>query len=153
MPRELTVGSDTFQYPEVGDRSWGEDATNWAEAISETVNTLTPAGFIAVTTVNINDNVSTFTDILGAAFNSSAVHSFRFHFTVERTNGVTRSVEIGSITGVFSNSDWDYSIRIDAGDAGMDYQVTSAGQIQYKSSSIGGTYNGTITFYANVTTS
>lgn len=150
MARQLTVNGDVFNYPESGERKgWGEDATDWAEAVTDVVNSVTGTGFIPETTITINDNVSVFTNILGANFNSSVTRSFKLTYAVRRTNGATPIAETGTIEGVFGDSDWDFSIQR-TGDAGMEFTLTSGGQIQYKSTSVGGTYSGDITFYANV---
>lgn len=151
MPRQLTVNGTIFNYPDPGDRSWGEDASDWASEVTDVLSSIVGAGFVTQTTVTINDNVSTFQDVLGAAFSSSITRSFRLTYAVQRTNGATLSVESGVIEGVYTGTEWDYNINR-LGDAGMDFQVTASGQLQYKSSSIGGTYSGDMTFYANVIT-
>lgn len=145
----LTLNGTVYNYPSPGDENkWGEDATAWAEAVNSTLGTIIGAGFIQETTVTINDDVSTFTNILGASFNNAVSRSFKFNYSVTRSDGITNSVETGLINGIYNGSDWDYSIER-TGDAGMDYNVTSTGQLQYKSSNIGGTYSGSISFYAN----
>lgn len=152
MPRQLIVNGTTYNFPAPGDeRAWGEDATDWAEAVTDILDSVVSAGFVPQTTATINDNVTTFTNILGASFNSSINRSFKFSYAVQRTDGSTTVAESGEINGVHNGTDWDYSLSR-VGDAGMTFNVTTAGQIQYKSSSIGGTYSGDINFYANVVT-
>lgn len=147
MSRQLTVGTQIFDYPEEGDQNWGEDATGWAEAITDIVNTLAGAGSISETTADINDNVTTYADILGAIFDSTDVRSFQFIFAINRSDGVNFFNERGKIDGIFNGVAWDYSIET-TGDSGVTFQVTAAGQIQYISSNIGGTYTGDIKFLA-----
>ncbi len=152
MPKKLTVNGTVYNYPVPGDeQKWGEDGTAWAEAVTGILSTIVGDGFIPETTVTINDNVTTFTNILGASFNNAVSRSFKFNYAVSRTDGGSTFVESGIIDGVYNGSEWDYSIRR-TGNAGMDFNVTSTGQIQYKSSSIGGTYSGDINFYANSVT-
>ncbi len=149
MSKELTVLGTPYTYPETGDRKWGDDASEWAQAITDVVGTLAPPGFIPQTTFDIQDNILTFSDIDGALFDSLVVQSFRMQFYVTRTDGVVSYTETGVIEGAYTGSEWDYGIS-GIGDSGIELQVTSAGQVQYKSSSVGGTYSGTMTFSATV---
>lgn len=150
MAIPLIVGSQEFQYPEEGDQNWGEDATAWAEAITNVISTITGAGFIPETTADIDDNVSTPTDILGAIFDSSTVRAFQFVYAINRSDGVSEFNEFGRIEAIYNGADWDYNIST-VDDSGVTLTVDSSGQVQYISSSLGGTYTGDIKFYANVT--
>lgn len=149
MPIQLTVNGTVYNYPVAGEeQKWGEDGTAWAEAVTNILSTIVGDGFIPETTVTIDDNITSFTNILGASFNNSISRAFRFTYAVSRTDGSSVFTETGVITGVYDGSEWDYTIER-LGDAGMTFNVTSTGQIQYKSTNIGGTYSGDINFYAN----
>jgi hypothetical protein len=149
MPRKLILNGTVYNYPLPGDeQKWGEDATDWAEAVTDIFSTIVGAGFIPETTITINDNVTSFTNILGASFNSAVSRSFSLSYAISRTDGSNFFTESGIINGVYDGADWDYTIER-VGDAGMDFNVTSAGQLQYKSSAVGGTYSGDIHFFAN----
>lgn len=151
MARELIVGGTPFQYPETGNENWGEEATDWAEAVTDLLGSLIPAGFIGETTVSIGDNVTSFTNVTGAVFDFTISRSFTMNYVVTRNNGMVTIAEKGIIEGVWNGSDWEYSINR-VGDAGMTFEVTSAGQVRYMSSSMAGTYTGSMTFFANVIT-
>ena len=38
MARTLQIGTRLYPFPETGDRNWGQDVFNWAQAITNTVN-------------------------------------------------------------------------------------------------------------------
>lgn len=148
MAKDLTVLNNTYSYPDAGENpGWGEDATAWAEAVTESLANIQNPYDILLTTFDVDDNITTFTDIPGFTFDSSAVRSFIAEYNALRTDGVTDFAESGIIQGVYSGTDWVISAEVNH-DAGMQYHITSAGQMQYKSSNIGGTYSGNMKFKA-----
>lgn len=148
MSKELQVGNQTFEYPESGDNpGWGEAATDWAEAVTDNLATISGPNDIPTTTVAIADNQSTAQNIIGLLFSSSAVKSFEVTFVVNRTDGSTAVSQTGKMFGVYNGSSWDMEVE-GLNDAGMDYEISATGQVKYYSSSIGGTYVGSIKFSA-----
>ena len=149
MSRILTVLGTPYNYPDTGDTRWGDDASEWAQAVTDVVSTLAPPGFIPLTSFDVLDNVSSFADVEGALFDSTVVQSFAMRYSVTRSDGSVQYTESGVIEGVFNGTDWDYNINL-IGDAQVEFQVTAGGQVQYTSSSLGGTYTGTMGFSATV---
>lgn len=148
MARDLTVLNNTYSYPDAGENPrWGEDATEWAQAVTNSLADIQNPYDILLTSFDVDDNITTFTDIPGFTFDSSAVRSFRAEFNVLRSDGSIDSAEAGIMQGIYNGSDWEITTE-KAGEAGMDYNITSAGQMQYKSSSIGGSYSGIMKFKA-----
>jgi hypothetical protein len=148
MAKSLQIGSETYNYPEPGDNpGWGEGATDWAEAVTDQLSTLSGANDILTTTSAILDNQSSAQNIQGLLFSSAAVKSFEVTYVVERSDGSTTIVETGSMRGVYNGTAWEFGVNA-VGDAGMDYSITAAGQVQYYSTSVGGTYTGSIKFNA-----
>lgn len=148
MPKPLTIAGTVFDYPLPGENpGWGEAATDWASAVTDALGTLQGPGFIPTTTASISDNVTSFTDILGFVFSISSVRSFSAPYSVVRTNGTSSIVEEGVMKAVNDGTTWYFSIERSK-DAGMTFNLTSGGQVQYKSTAVGGTYSGTIKFQA-----
>lgn len=146
MPRVLTINGTPYNYPLAGENpGWGEDASAWAQAVTDIINTLSGSNDISTTTVNINDNVTVFTNINGAKFQTPGTKAFTLYYVVNRSNGTTAFNEYGRLDGLYTGTDWIMSRNFE-GDSGLDLTITSLGQIQYKSSSIGGTYSGTMIF-------
>lgn len=146
MARQLTINGTTYNYPDAGESpGWGEDASAWAEAITNAVNDLTGPSDIPLTTSIIADNIAVFTNVTGMKFLTPGTKAFTLYYVVNRTDGVTAQNEYGLLHGVYNGTDWLMS-REYVGESGLTMQITSTGQVQYKSSAIGGVYIGTITF-------
>lgn len=148
MARDLTVLNNTYSYPDAGENPrWGEDATGWAQAVTDALSDIQNPYDLLLTSFDVNDNVSVFTDIPGFTFDSSAVRSFIAEYNVLRSNGTDDFAESGIMQGVYNGTDWVMSVEIN-NDSEMTYNITSSGQMQYKSSSIGGSYSGVMKFKA-----
>ena len=131
MSKSLTVGNETFQYPEEGTKpGWGEEATCWAVAVTNKLATLSGVNDINCTCVVIANNQCSAANIGSGAsalsFPTASVRSFVVSYAV--TRGTT--VETGEMEGVFDGTTWAFSNDI-TGCAGMSFQITNAGQVQY----------------------
>lgn len=146
MARQLTINGTTYNYPDAGENpGWGEDASDWAEAITDAINSLTGASDIPETTAIIADNVAVATNITGMKFLTPGTKGFTIYYVVNRSNGTTNFNEYGLLHGVYTGTDWAMT-REYVGESGVGMTITSAGQVQYTSSSVGGTYTGSIVF-------
>lgn len=134
MSKELTVGNETFSYPDQGeDSGWGEDSSNWAEAVTDIIKTVSGAYDIPISTFAIEDAKSTATPISGFAFSSAVTRSFSAGYAVYRATGY----EAGKINGVYNGSAWEWSVEHD-GDAGIEFTVTTGGQLEYTTDNLYG---------------
>ncbi len=142
MSKTLTVGNETVIYPtEGGNPGWGEEAADWAEAVSEKLATVSGVNDINDTEFAIVNNQCSAANVgsVGASlsFSKAAVRSFEATYAVDRTSPCANvRVEAGVMTGVSDGSNWTFQHE-HVGDAGMDFSITSAGQVQYFSSSDG----------------
>ena len=74
MAIQLQIGTEIFDYPEQGENvGWGEPATAWAVAVTNQLNSLQNVNDIPITNVSISNNITTPQNILGMAFNVTAV--------------------------------------------------------------------------------
>jgi hypothetical protein len=162
MPIDLTVNSITFPYPTAGQSpGWGQAATDWATEVTEVLNELKGPNDIAQTTFNIQNNISTFTNIAGLSFNTGQVRAATIQYSIYRTSTANPSgySEGGTINIVYDNSagsgsKWLISAGNIAGNSGVTFTVTDAGQFQYKSTDITAPgYSGVMTFRAKSLTS
>lgn len=147
MSKTLTIGSETFEYPEQGTSpGWGENATDWAVATTNKLGTLSGPNDINTTTFPIADSQSAAVDVgTGATsllFSTSAVRSFEVSYSVIRGS----DVETGTMEGIWNGSAWSFSHSF-TGDAGMDFEITAGGQVQYFSDTKG---TGTMVYRARV---
>jgi hypothetical protein len=154
----LTIAGVTYNYPEQGqDPQWGDEAADWAQAVSNVLNTLIAPGDILATTATINDNVSVVTDINGLNFDPTLVRSTNVTYNIYRVSIDTPSgnSEDGTLFINYDNnaapgSKWTLSQRTN-GNSGVAFSILDNGQVQYISTEIdtgSGGYSGTINFSA-----
>lgn len=153
MSVSLTVNNFDFDFPSPGDPpGWGADVTGWAEEITEVVNNIQGPNDIVQTTFAIANNQSSFTNVTGLLFNTSTVKSAEISYFIIRESDTnpTGFVENGTLYIAYNEfaSDWTFS-QDGGGDAQVQFQITSGGQVQYKSSDIGSAgYSGSMEFRA-----
>jgi len=139
MSKTLTVGNESFLYPENGENpsaGWGEEATSWAEAVTTVLGTLQNANDITLTTFSLLDNISVAANIVGLRFSTVQVIHVKVEFIIERIVGTTVYAESGYILGNYDGTDFFIS-QESVGDAEITISVTNAGQFQYTSSNLG----------------
>lgn len=151
MSKTLTINNKEFEYPEVGQEpGWGEDATAWAEEVTEVLNAIAGPDDILETTFTINNNISTPANIAGLLFNTATVRSAVIEYNIYRTTNTNEVAENGTISVVYKSvvDTWDLS-QVTNGDAGVYFTITNSGQVQYESTNITGlNYDGVISFEA-----
>lgn len=157
MPN-LTIGNQTFNYPNAGtEAGWGEDATGWAQAVTELLAALSTPGDILPASFAIQNNVSSATDITGMFFNSGIVRAANIFYAVYRVsdgspNGVAESgtIQIDLNETAPVGQKWQMTI-LKNGNGGTSFSITDGGQVQYTSTDIGTVnYQGVIKFSAKV---
>lgn len=156
MSISLTIAGTTFLYPESGtDPNWAEQASSWAAAVTEALNTLLSPGDILQTEFTLNNNTSIATNVNGLLFDSGITRAANVHYTIYRTSTSTPSgkAETGTLYLIFDDSaavgtKWQMT-QIKNGEAGVVFSIGDNGQIQYTSSDIGTLgYSGSIQFSA-----
>lgn len=150
MAIELQIGNEIFQYPENGENpGWGEEATAWAEAVTEALANLIGPNDILLTSASLANNVSTLTDIPGFRFNLAEVQSFEADFYIERLFefGTQSTTEAGKIFGRYDGSNLFVSVEAN-GDSGITFDATAGGQVQYVSTELSNFQSATIRFRA-----
>lgn len=157
MPITLIVNNIPYEYPIEGDSpGWGQPATDWATEVTLVLNELLGSSDIIQTPFVINNNVTSFTDILGLSFNTGLVRAANINYSVYRTSTANPSghSETGVMNIVYDNlaapgSKWQMVVYGIAGNSGVTFNITDAGQLQYKSSDIGSLgHSGTMHFRA-----
>lgn len=157
MPISLTVNNQVFEYPISGDSpGWGEQATDWAAAVTVALQNLQSSTDIPQTSFTIANNVSVFTNVNGLNFNTGTVRAAFIQYSIYRTSTSNPSGNIdgGVMTIVYDNlagsgSKWTtIGGPISGGTSGVTFNVTDAGQFQYKSTDLGSGHSGVIKFMA-----
>lgn len=119
MAINLTVNNQTFSYPSPGDdQGWGADATDWAEAVTTIVNTLSSPGDIPSTLTIMNNHesagsnpVADFQVLPSLSFNSLVSKGAEIKYLVERVlRDGTISRELGTLLAVqITSTNWVFS--------------------------------------------
>ena len=142
MSRELQIGSEIYEYPDNNESSsWGPDASDWAEAITDKINSISGNFDILQSSSSLADNTASDTNITGLSFSSSLVRAAEITFYIARTGK-----EYGKLLVSYNGSSWDIIQTDTIGDEGILFNITSAGQVQYQSTSTG--TGATIYFFA-----
>lgn len=158
MPVPIIINNRTYNYPVAGeDPGYGAEATDAFLAVVEVINTLVAPGDILTTTATLNNNVATYTDVNGLAFDSTQVRAGNIDYSIYRisTDFPSGNIESGTIyiahdDSAIAGSKWLFSQRIN-GSAGVTFNITDAGQVRYISSNLdlgAGGYIGTMKFLA-----
>lgn len=151
MSKKLQVGRDVYEYSQNGETpGWGEDNSAWAEAVTDALNDVKGPNDILATSAVLANNQTDFVDIVGLTFNTAQVIYVNVEFFIKRTsdNGTTTITESGTIIGNFDGSEF-YISQDSVGASGIEIEVTSTGQFQYKSSDLADHVSSAIKFKAN----
>jgi hypothetical protein len=153
----LTVGGVPYSYPENSELGWGENATDWAAAVTSQLNTLTVTGDITLTSFNLANNQVSMADIVGLSFDIGTILMGIIEYDINRSTDSFNYSEGGFLLAVYNPIalTWQWN-KYKAGTSGptvdgVQFNVTSSGQVQYTSDNISGTnYTGQIKFRARV---
>lgn len=157
MSITLVVNNIPFEYPSAGTApGWGQPATDWASEVTEVLGELSGPNDIIQTTFSIQNNISVFTNIASLTFNTGQVRGATINYTIYRTSTANPSgfSEGGTIQIVYDNAagvndKWSMTVFGITGNSGVTFNLTDAGQFQYKSTDINSTgYSGVMTFRA-----
>lgn len=130
---QLNVKGRQFNYPDPGrEPGWGEDATAWAEAITEAVETAVAAGDLRGE-VTLPPQSPTPLAIPGVQISSlqSSAGKVLYHLT-EGSN-----YQSGVLTLTKLSNDWLITREYVGDNIDISFQITSSGQITYTSTAAG----------------
>ena len=134
----LTVNNVPFEIPTEGQPApWGESLTDYFTEVAKVLNSLKGANDILETGATLLNNQTTFQDIPDFKFNPSVVRSFSVQGSISRTTDTVKSYESFVLSGLRTDTGWVLQ-QEGFGDTGITLDITSAGQVQYKSSDISG---------------
>lgn len=111
----------------------------------------TKSTLVNSTSFTIADNQSSAVDVTGLSFDGDDFTHAKIDFEIIRSDGASVNVAAsGTIFMVFHNGAWAIDQERSIDDVGVtfsvDNQAGNVGQLQYTSTSIGGTYSGTMKY-------
>ena len=107
-------------------------------------------GDIDETSFNINNSQAIAANITGLAFSNAVVRSFEVYASIY-INATSSLYEEVKISGIQKGSDWDISVISTGDESGIQFSITSSGQLKYTSANYSGFISGTIKFRALTT--
>jgi hypothetical protein len=107
-------------------------------------------GDIDETSFSINNSQAIAANITGLAFSNAVVRSFQVLASVY-INATSSLYEEVKISGIQKGSDWDISVISTGDESGIQFSITSSGQLKYTSANYSGFVSGTIKFRALTT--
>jgi len=108
-------------------------------------------GDISETSFSIANNQSSAANVTSFAFANGTVRGFKAIASIE-IDATADLFEMVEIMGIQKGSDWDISISRNGDDSGIEFSITTAGQIQYTSNNYAGFVSGKIKFRSDTTT-
>jgi hypothetical protein len=108
------------------------------------------AGDISETSFSAANNQGSAANVTGLAFANGVVRSFvaQISVTIDATADL---FEVFELKGIQKASSWDMSISSTGDTSGLDFTITTAGQIQYTSTNLAGFVSNTVKFRALTT--
>jgi hypothetical protein len=153
MSKIITVNGTNFKFPETNENpNWAKAFSDWATAINASGNTIVNGIDLVVGSQTIDNNAST-TAITDLIFSPLTIRAAHISYVVYRksTSTPTGTFETGIInltydTNGTTNNQWFLS-QNKAGNGGITFTVSDAGQVSYTSTNINATgYSGKISF-------
>ena len=127
----------------------GKAYASWWNDIRTALINAFGSGIVAETQFTIADNQSSYADVTGLLFSHLVVRSVKIEYCIYRTNGSSiERREVGTLICTYKPvaGAWTYARVTDTEDDALNIDdgliCNSAGQVQYKSDSVGATYVG-----------
>ena len=159
MAKSLTVNGYTFEFPENRDSpGWGEEATSWAEAVTDVCAEVNGQGDISQSISNIDNNTlvnpdpNKIKDVVGFFIDPAVVRGAVCDYCIYRKTDSAEKVEVGQLLIGYKSTGFDV-VQVGGGLAGVVLTILPSGQVQYSSDNVSGSnYQGYIKFRARALT-
>ncbi len=134
MTIRLVVIDKGFDYPDTGTgEGWGEAATDWAEAMSEAMNSIVSNQDIPLSEAVVVNGSSGIVN--GMNFSASAVQRIEVTGVINRVytalSTKAEEAEAFTVQGAYNGVDFLISLQASGDDTGVALDVTSLGQFEY----------------------
>jgi hypothetical protein len=149
--KKLQVGDDTFDYPITGTNNYGEEASSWAEAVSEALTEVKGPGDISTTETLLVNGTTGF--VSGLQFDTAFVQRIVVEGIITReytvASGKSREVEEFEVKGAYNGTEFNISLDYTGDDTEVDLFMVG-GQFKYTSADVLDTLELKIKFKAKV---
>lgn len=125
---KLIVRGQEFNYPDPGrEPGWGEDATEWANAVTEAIGILISGGDIPKAQATLTTNTIVPDAVNNLAFVSAQTRQADVMYVIKRGS----LQENGRLTLSFETSSWLITREFSGDDVGVVFTVSPTGQVLY----------------------
>ena len=146
MSKTLQIGNQTFEYPSQGDSNWGEEASAWAEAVTEALATVQGPEDILLTEALLTNGSSG--NVSGLSFDTSVVQQVLVEGLIVRKylDATPTEAEAFVATGAYNGTTFYLSVESTGNDSGVVLDIDNSGQFTYQASNKVNTDNIVIKF-------
>lgn len=132
MSKTLQIGNQTFEYPSQGDSNWGEEASAWAEAVTEALATVQGPEDILLTEALLTNGSSG--NVSGLLFDTSVVQQVLVEGLIVRTylDATPTEAEAFAAIGSYNGTTFSLSIESTGNDTGVELDIDNTGQFTYQ---------------------
>lgn len=142
MATSVIINNETYSISQQGaSPPWGTDIHDVINALVESVNNLQGSNDILLTSFTIANNQSSVANVTSLAFDTSVVRSAIIEYSIYRySDAPIEHSETGFIFLSYKSigASWEIAQQY-SGTSGVTFSITSAGQVQYTSTDLGGT--------------
>jgi hypothetical protein len=144
MSKKLVVREEVFEYPDTGDINYGEEATGWAEEITDIAAEISGPGDIPTTEVVLTGTLNgDFVEgnVTGLNFDTSFVQRILVEGFITRNfvgGGTPTRVESFVIEGAYNGSVFNITTEFSGDDCEVEFD-TNGGQLTFSYLNIAGT--------------
>jgi len=129
MAKDLQVGEEIFEYPVTGSSNYGEEATGWAEEVTEALKEVKGPGDISTTETIL---AGTSGDIAGLQFDTSFVQRVLIEGLITREFNTNPTIyESFTIEGIYNGSEFLINSEFVGQDTNVSFD-TVGGQFRFE---------------------
>ena len=135
MSKRLIVREEIFEYPDTGDINYGEEATGWAEEITDVATEISGPGDIPTTEIVLSGTISgdfVTGNVTGLNFDTAFVQRIEVEGFITRTylDATPTKVESFVIQGAYNSSIFNITTEYSGEDTEIEFDTTG-GQITF----------------------
>jgi len=152
MSKKYIVGDEAYDYPDTGDINYGEEATDWAGAITSVAAEVRGPGDIPTTEttlIGISAVGYVTGDITNLKFDTAYVQNIQVTGFITRTytDATPTQVESFTIKGAYDGTQINFTTDFSGPDTELEFS-TNAGQFRFKYLEIANTDKITVKYQA-----
>jgi hypothetical protein len=152
MSVSITIQGRVIEFPSsAASPNWAGPVVEFAEAVEDALSGVAGAYDVSPQVYTLSSDVNTNVDVPLLNFPTSNVRSAFIRYAIYRTSNTTVEAETGSLEIVYNSNagTWQSCREAVGNDTKLTFNVTNAGQVQFSTTAIGGTYStGTLTYTA-----